>query len=135
MQKTSFKYYINEDGRRTSSKTGLYPMGYGGIGLYPDADYITHSADAILYLTMDKRLYHNGDEAPFCITHLPGHTQYGDKVNNGEKEPFNIQKISGKSIKPQNHKMPGKSISFKNFVRLNDDPQEICPPDSPNLPK
>ena len=136
MQKIrSFIEYINEDSRRTGSKTGLYPLGYAGIGLYPDADYITHAADAILYLTIDKRLYNNGDEAPFCITHLPGHEQYGDKVNNGDKEPFNIQHIEGKPVPHKDSKMPGKSVSFKSFIKLVTKPKEICPPDSKNLPK
>ena len=45
----SFNEYVllQEGSRLTSSKTGLYPLGYGGIGLYPDADYLTHAADAI----------------------------------------------------------------------------------------
>ena len=71
----SFAQYVllKEGSRLTSSKTGLYPLGYGGIGLYPDADYLTHAADAILYLTQDERLYNNQDSAPWDISHLPGH--------------------------------------------------------------
>jgi hypothetical protein len=130
----TFQQYLNENARRTGTKTGLYPLGYSGIGLYPDADYLTHSADAILYLTIDKRLYHNGDKAPFSITHLPGHKQYGDHINNGDKAPFSIQHIEGKPVPPKENKMPGKSVTFKNFIKLVTNPETIRPPDSRNLP-
>ncbi len=126
---------LKEDGRRTASKTGLYPLSYGGIGLYPDADYVTHSADALLYVTIDKRLYNNGDAAPFSIAHLPGHKQYGDDVNSGESEPFPIHHLHGKPTPHQDSPLPGKSVSFKSFVKLVEKPKEISPPDSPNLPK
>ena len=125
---------LKEGSRLTSSKTGLYPLGYGGIGLYPDADYLTHSADAVLYLTIDKRLYHNGDSAPFSITHLPGHEDWGNNVNNGEAEPFSIQNIPGKSVSPKYEMPPGNVVSFKNFVKLVMEPKTIAPPDYKNLP-
>ena len=108
--------------------------GYGGIGLYPDADYLTHAADAVLYLTIDKRLYHNGDEAPFSITHLPGHELHGNDVNNGDEKPFPITHVHGKSVPPKDTTVPGKVVSFKSFVNLVLEPKTIAPPDSPNLP-
>lgn len=128
------EYLIKEDDRRTGSKTGLYPLGYGGIGLYPDADMMTHSADAAFYLTNDKRLYRNGDSAPFSITHLPGHKQYGDRINSGEHNPFKISHLPGDVIPPKDSPLQGKSITFKSFVKLVQEPKEIYPPDSPNLP-
>lgn len=109
-------------------------MGYGGIGLYPDADYLTHAADAILYLTIDKRLYSNGDSPPFGIEHLPGGNDYGDSVNSGENEPFDIRDIPGRPVTPKDTTMPGKPVSFKSFIKLVTNPKTISPPDSPNLP-
>jgi hypothetical protein len=128
-------------------KNRLIPTkGYGGIGLYPYADYLTHAADAIYYLTKDERLYHNGDAGPFDITHLPGHKQYGDKVNNGDHAPFDITHIPGhkqygdkvnngdKEPFDISH-VPGKSVSFKSFVKLTEPQKPIAPPDSPNIPE
>jgi hypothetical protein len=125
----SFTEYVTlrEGARLTSSKTGLYPLGYGGIGLYPNADYLTHAADAILYLTQDSRLYDNGDKAPFDISHLPGHTQYGDRVNSGEAEPFDIRDLPGKVVPPKETPVPGKIVPFKGFVKLVTDPKTISP--------
>jgi hypothetical protein len=133
----SFAEYvlIQEGSRLTSSKTGLYPLGYGGIGLYPDADYLTHAADAILYLTQDKRLYNNQDEAPFDITHLPGHELFGDKVNSGDGDPFNIEDLPGKPVPPKDSPMPGKIVPFKNWIKLVQKPKTISPPTPPGLPK
>lgn len=125
---------LREASRLTSSKTGLYPLGYGGIGLYPPADYLTHAADAILYLTQDSRLYNNGDNAPFDITHLPGHKQYGDRANSGEAEPFNITDLPGKVVPPKDTPVPGKIVPYKGKVKLVTKPKEISPPSPPNLP-
>lgn len=126
---------LKENGRRTAGKTELYPLGYGGIGLYPDADYLTHSADAIVYLTNDKRLYKNGDNNPFNISNLPSHKQYGDRINSGDKDPFSIEKIPGKPLFPKDSNLPDNSISFKSFVKLVEKPKEIAPPDSKNMPR
>lgn len=93
MQFLGFKNYLINEERRTAAKTGLYPMGYGGIGLYPPQDWMPYSADAVLYVTQDERLYNNGDKAPFDITHLPGHKQCGDRCNRGENKPFLIKHI------------------------------------------
>lgn len=125
---------LKEDDRRTGGKTGLYPLGYGGIGLYPDADMMTQSADAVFYLSIDNRLFSNGDVAPFSIAHLPGHKQY-DNPNSGENEPFDISHIPGDVVPPKDSPLAGKSIPFKSFVKLVEKPKEILPPDSPNLPR
>jgi hypothetical protein len=142
----SFEEFVvlKEGARNSSSKTGLYPLGYGGIGLYPLSDYLTHAADAILYLTIDDRLYHNGDKAPFDITHLPGDEGYGDKCNNGDKAPFDITKLCGpKHYKNPNsgdrapysiEKVPGKPTPFKDFVKLVQFTKLISP-ETKNLPK
>jgi hypothetical protein len=76
----------------TAGKTDLYPLGYGGIGLYPPQDYLTHSADAILYVTMDDRIYKGIEGAPFSILHIPGRPS--SKINGqGEGPPFPIWQI------------------------------------------
>ena len=79
-------------------------------------------------------MYHNGDEAPFSITHLPGHELYGNDVNNGDEKPFPITHVHGKSVPPKDTTVPGKVVSFKSFVNLVLEPKTIAPPDSPNLP-
>lgn len=126
----SFNDYVilKEGSRAPSSKTGLYPLGYGGIGNYPLADYLTHAADAIFYVSIDDRLYHNGDSAPFDISHLPGHKQYGDDVNNGDSKPFCLDNLPGHKTycNPNNgekqpfsiEKIPGETKPFKDFVKL-----------------
>lgn len=107
---------LREDFR---SKTPLYPLGYGGIGLYPTQYFIPYSADAVLYITQDERLYTNGDGPPHDIRHLPGHKQYGDKCNNGEGEPFAIKDVPGRCEEPEVKMPPGKVIPYRGFLRLN----------------
>jgi hypothetical protein len=107
------------------SKTGLYPLGYGGIGLYPPAWYLTRSADAIFYLSIDERIYKgkddivinklpgrsekslNAGEGPIWdITHLggkPSHpTQKNYAAKNGEKVPWDISHLDGKPTYKKN---------------------------------
>lgn len=91
----SFKNWLLMSEGKTSGKTLLYPLGYGGIGLYPLQTYLPGSADAILYVSIDKRLYDNGDGPPFDISHLPGHKQWKNP-NNGTGEPFSIKHVPGK---------------------------------------
>lgn len=119
----------------SAGKTAIYPLGYGGIGNYPDAHMINKSADAVFYLSIDNRLFQNGDAAPFSIEHLPGHIQYGDAANSGEAAPFDIRKLPGKVVPPKDSSLSGKLMPFKNFVKLVEKPKEIVPPDSLNIPK
>lgn len=100
------------------SKTPLYPMGYGGIGLYPLSWFMPYSADAVLYITQDERLYCNGDKSPFDISHIPGHKQYGDKVNNGDGHPWNIKDMPGKVVPPKDSPLPGVVKPYTSFVDL-----------------
>ena len=58
---------------RPGGKSGLYPLGYGGIGLYPVASFIPRAADAIFYMTNDPRMkYFGNDGPPHNIRHIPG---------------------------------------------------------------
>lgn len=120
-----FKEWINRkhpsfltEGSNPGGKTGLYPLGYGGIGLYPPQWYLTRTADAIFYLSIDDRIYsskdHNrlknlsgsshkkmnfGDNGVWNISHIkgkPSHPQNKDyAANYGEKAPWDITKIKG----------------------------------------
>lgn len=115
-----FQEYVllKEGNSRTALKTLLYPLSYGGLGNYPPAHYLPQAADAVLYVSEDERLYCNGDKSPFDISHIPGHKQYGDYVNNGEGKPWDIHLVPGKSREPLDHDLPGKQIPYKGFVRL-----------------
>ena len=95
MADLSFKNWLSFNEGKTSGKTGLYPLGYGGIGLYPLQTYLPPSADALLYISIDDRLYKNGDGPPFDIRHLPGEPKFKGDGNNGTKAPFDIRHIEG----------------------------------------
>lgn len=66
----NFRQWLLNEVEATSGKTGLYPLGYGGIGLYPLQYFLPVAADAITYISQDDRLYHNGDGPPFSIKKL-----------------------------------------------------------------
>jgi hypothetical protein len=59
---------INEGA--TSGKTGLYPLGYQGVGQYPPEYMLPASADAIYYISADERLQKCWEKEPFKIDHL-----------------------------------------------------------------
>jgi hypothetical protein len=82
----------------SSGKTGLYPLGYGGIGLYPPQWYLTRSADAIFYLSIDDRIYKGKDGGSFNISHIPGKPP--QNLNSGEKGLWKINHIKGKPSHP-----------------------------------
>lgn len=81
---------IMEGGQRTGAKTGLYPLGYAGIGNYPTAYMMNNSADALTYMSHDERLN----------AHLGG-------------SPFDITRLGGTSVPPKESKMPGKIVPPK----------------------
>lgn len=41
---------ITEGSMRPGQRWGLYPPGYGGMGLYPPQDWLPGDADAITYM-------------------------------------------------------------------------------------
>jgi len=90
-----FRSWLYQEVEATSGKTSLYPLGYGGIGLYPLQYFLPVAADAITYISMDKRLYHNGEGPPFSILHIKGNPSWPStkNPNNGEGPPFSIAKI------------------------------------------
>lgn len=49
------EWLLKEDAGSPGAKQSLYPMGYGGIGLYPPSDVITWGADAITYMPKELR--------------------------------------------------------------------------------
>ena len=93
---------------------------------------MTHAADAVLYLTMDTRLYSNGDSAPFSIAHIPGDEGYGDDFHTGDAKPFSIQHLPGSIVKPK--AIPDAGVPFKDFVKLVTRPETFSPKTPPNLP-
>ena len=93
----NFKEWLLTEGSNAGAKTGLYPLGYGGIGLYPPQWYLTRSADAIFYLSLDDRIYKGKDEGPFDISHIP--VKSNEKLNSGEKGLWDITHIKGPKIK------------------------------------
>lgn len=110
----NFKEWLLLERSNTGAKTGLYPLGYGGVGLYPPQWYITRSADAIFYLSKDDRIYNfktkemvnkklnTGDGGLWNIEHIPGtpnklkpDKENGYAANNGEHGLWSIKHIKG----------------------------------------
>jgi len=98
----NFKEWLALNEGETSAKTGLYPKGYGGIGLYPLQTYLNKSADAITYLLQDKRIVrpsdwkgttpqhaNTGEGGLFSIDHIPGTVSY-PKDGNAELERLGL---------------------------------------------
>lgn len=75
---------------RAGSKTGLYPLGYDGIGNYPPAYMMPTSADTLYYLSIDDRFAGWWEGKPFDITH-----------------------IHGEPVEPKGHSLPGKEVPHK----------------------
>lgn len=50
-----FREWLVEHAGAPGSKQTLYPLGYGGIGLYTPPDIITWSADAVTYMPPKDR--------------------------------------------------------------------------------
>lgn len=90
----NFKEWLLNERSNTSGKTGLYPLGYGGIGLFPPQWYLTRSADAIFYLSIDDRIYKSKDKGSFDISHLPGNSN--TSLNKGENGLWDISHLKGK---------------------------------------
>lgn len=92
---------------RTSGKTGLYPLGYQGVGQYPPEYMLPGSADAIFYITADERLQKCWEKEPFRIDHL-------------KPNPIWTKKQGKKTYVSVTAKMPpGNVVPFK---PLPDDP-------------
>jgi hypothetical protein len=96
----NFKEWLTNEGSNPGAKTGLYPLGYGGIGLYPPQWYPTRSADAIFYASIDERIYKGKDGGKFDISHLPPKTK--ETMNAGEKGLWDISHLKGHPSHPIN---------------------------------
>lgn len=94
------------EGTNPGAKTGLYPLGYGGIGLYPPQWYPTRSADAIFYMSIDDRIYKGKDGGSFDITHIPGDVR--SSMNRGEGGLWKISHLGGSPSHPS-----GKNFAAK----------------------
>lgn len=51
----SFRKWLVEHATRPGAKQSLYPLSYGGIGLYTPPDYMNWAADAVTYLPQQNR--------------------------------------------------------------------------------
>lgn len=91
----NFKEWLIKEGSNPGAKTALYPLGYGGVGLYPPQWYITRSADAIYYFSIDERIYKAIDKN---LKSLPG--EVPETLNSGDKGAWDISHLSGKTSHP-----------------------------------
>ena len=90
----NFKEWLVSEGSNPGSKTGLYPLGYGGFGLYPHSWYTTRSADAIYYMSIDDRIYKGKEGGQFDISHLKPKSK--EKMNSGEGGTWDITRLKGR---------------------------------------
>ena len=91
----NFKDWLLKEAQE-GAKTGLYPLGYGGIGLYPPQWYLTRSADAIFYLSLDDRIYKGKDHPR--LKKLPEPSE--KKLDSGEGPLWDISHLDGKPSHP-----------------------------------
>lgn len=97
----NFREWLVSEGSNPGAKTGLYPLGYGGVGLYPAAWYPTRSADAIYYMSIDERIYKGKEGGAFNITHLPPRSN--EKMNGGEGGVWDIRHLKGRPSHKAGH--------------------------------
>lgn len=99
--KSFYDFYFKLTEGQTSGKTGLYPLGYGGIGNYPPEYMLPQSSDAIYYISADERLQKCWEKAPFKIDHL-------------KPTPVWTKKYGKKAYVAATAKLPpGKVVPFK----------------------
>jgi len=99
-----FRQWLMNEGSNPGGKTGLYPLGYGGIGLYPPQWYPTRTADAIFYASIDERIFGAKDHK---LKKLQGSVP--EKMNRGDGGAWDISHLRGKP----SHKV-GKDYAAKN---------------------
>ena len=102
----NFKKWLQISEGKTAARSPLYPLGYGGIGLYPYEYWLPSTADALVYMMDDPRLcyFKNGEGPPFKITHIYGAPSWpvGKNPHCGEKAPFSIVHVPGHGSWPDN---------------------------------
>lgn len=132
--KLQFSEWLNlvESSRNPGTKSGLYPLGYDGIGNYPPADILTNSADAITYLSMDARIFKTHEGGPFDIAHIPGKVKEpGGHNMPGEEIPYSV----GTTPAPIAYKLPpGDVVRPTSWVKLVTNPQLLDPKKFKNAP-
>jgi hypothetical protein len=103
----NFREWLVSEGSNPGAKTGLYPLGYGGIGLYPPQWYPTRSADAIFYMSIDDRIYKGRDGGKFDISHLPPKSK--ETMNAGDDGLWSISHLKGRPSHPINRDYAAKA--------------------------
>ncbi len=98
---------LNESSR-AGAKTGLYPLGYDGIGLYPPAYMLPSSADVLYYMSVDERFASWWEGKPFDISHIPGNPvpHKGHRMP-GVLKPMKPSAMPGKPTPHRDHGMAG----------------------------
>lgn len=86
------EWLLISEGSNPGGKTGLYPLGHAGIGLYPPQWYPVQSADAIFYMSIDDRIYKSKDNSSLKKLDKGGQQ---NKLNSGEEGLWNIKHIKG----------------------------------------
>ena len=94
----------------TAGKTGLYPLGYGGIGNYPPEYAIPGSADAIYYISADDRLQKVWEKEPFKIDHLKPIPIYTKKQGKKLYVAAAAKMPPGEVVPPKETPLNGKII-------------------------
>lgn len=103
----NFREWLMTEGSNPGAKTGLYPLGYGGIGLYPTPWYLTRSADAIYYLSIDERIYKGSEGGKFDITHMKPISK--EKMKAGEGGLWRISHLKGRPSHKAGNDMAAKA--------------------------
>jgi len=110
----NFKEWLLSEGTNSGGKTGLYPLGYDGIGMYPPQWYLTRSAHDIFYQSQHDRIYNcktkqmlakalnSGEGGIWDISHIPGNSKkfpddkkHGYAANNGEGGLWSVKHLKG----------------------------------------
>jgi hypothetical protein len=131
-----WKFWRLVEDSRAGTKSGLYPLGYDGIGNYPPAYLIPTAADALYYLDIDDRLFAWNEGPPWDITHLPNeddvipHRDHG--MGDKEIKPSRDIKMPGKPKPPEGKMPPGEVVRPKQWHKLVTHPKLLDPKARPN---
>jgi hypothetical protein len=117
---------INEGA--TFGKTGLYPLGYQGVGQYPPAYLMPASADAIYYISMDDRLQKIWEKEPFKIDHLKPTPIWTHRQGSKKYVAQKAKMPPGKVVAPKTPKLNGKIKPYKITKH------QCCPSEPATLP-
>lgn len=70
----NFWGWLAERSESNVSRFGLYPLGYGGLGLYPPQEYLARAPDALYYMTTSQ-------DSPYFIVPSDGKSKKSKGVS------------------------------------------------------